>query len=333
MRIYFTVIFMACFGLQFLLAQVLNEIESFNDCPQNSWTIIQEDSSQPAWSCTTDFGEPIIRLRGSDANYSIWLVSELIPLDQSSMPFISFKYRNAIVNGDLELLYTSNYTGGSTIQEVESATWSPLSISLYPIGDDNEISNAVYHPSISLDFLNGQSVYFAFRFTSTSGEFDMALDELQIKSDYYTDIETGIQSGDRCADLKSSLTVLLDDHLVIPYTDRSFDIWDSHFTTDLRLNDAGERQIIWDMYSDNPDGAEPYEFIPGEDKDFGEDIDQEGLYYNREHSFPTSWWGGNQETDQFSDIHFIIPADKIVNATRLNFPYGETDDLDRKSVV
>lgn len=327
MRIYFSILFMSCVGLHFISAQGLSEIESFNDCSQNSWTIIQEASSQSTWSCATDFGEPIIRLRGSETNYSIWLVSELIAFGQSAMPFISFKYKNAIVNGDLELFFASDYTGGSTIQAIESATWSPVPISLYPIGDDNEISNAAYHPSIALDFLIGQSVHFAFRFTSTSGEFDMALDELQIRSDYYADIDMGIQLGDRCADLKSSLTTLLDDHRVIPYTDRSFDIWDSHFTTDLRLNDAGEQLIIWDMYSDNPAGPEAYEYIPGEDKDFGEDIDQEGLYYNREHSFPTSWWGGNRDTDQYSDIHFIIPADKIVNTTRSNFPYGETDDL------
>lgn len=331
MRFYLLLLFVSVIRLSTVTAQGLDELESFTDCSEKSWTIVQDESSQALWSCTTNFGEPILRLRGSDEQYSIWLVSELMSFDQLSMPFISFKYKNTIVNGALDLLYSIDYTGESTIQNIESATWLTIPTNLYPIGDDDEISNAAHHPSIALDFLKGESVYFAFKFSSTSGDFDMSLDELRIRSDYYRDVEGSIQAGDRCADVKTALTALIDDHQVIPYTDVSFDIWDSHFTTDLRMNDEGERLIIWDMYGDNPSGQEVYEYIAGEDKDFGEEIELEGLYYNREHSFPKSWWGGDRETDQYSDIHYVVPVDKVVNTIRSNFPYGETDDVIRQT--
>lgn len=307
-------------------AQILNQVESFNDCSDNSWAIIAESNSESSWNCTIDSEESVLRLRGSSTDFTIWLVSELISLDQLTMPYLSFKYKNAIVNGDLELLYSTDFNGEFSFEKVGSSTWSDIPINLYPIGNDNEISNAAFHPAISLGFLKGESVYFAFRFKSASGEFDLALDEVYLNSDYYSRIQSSIKSGNRCGDLKTDLTELIQDHQVIPYTDRTFDIWDSHFTTDLRQNDAGDKLIIWDMYGDNPNGTDPYEYIAGEDKDFGEEIELEGLYYNREHSFPKSWWGGDTKTVQYSDIHYVIPADKVVNTIRLNFPYGETDN-------
>jgi endonuclease I len=102
-------------------------------------------------------------------------------------------------------------------------------------------------------------------------------------------------------------------------------------TTDYRKSDDMLRDIIWDMYSDNPTGADPYEF------EYGIDVDgcggspnnppipgtSEGLMYNREHSFPRSWFGGAIEPMN-SDIFHIYPTDKEVNNRRSSFPYGET---------
>jgi len=310
-----------------IAAQGLDNLESFSDCSNNTWEIVQANSNQSSWNCTRDFDDLVIRLRGDRSDFDIWLVSDQIDFDNISMPYISFNYKNRIVNGTLELLYSTDFSGRFNFQEVNAANWQSIQIDLYPIGDDNEISNFVRNPAISLQQLRGESVHFAFKFTNDQGAFDILLDELWINSDYYSSIESSVELGSRCADLKSELSELIDDHQVIPYSDRSFDTWDSHFSTDLRKNDAGTRLIIWDMYSDNPDGEEPYEYIAGQDQDFGEDISNEGLYYNREHSFPKSWWGGNLDTDQYTDIHFLIPVDKIVNSMRSNFPYGETDDI------
>ena len=42
---------------------------------------------------------------------------------------------------------------------------------------------------------------------------------------------------------------------------------------------------------------------------------------NREHSVPSSWWGGSK-LPQYSDIFNIVPTDGYVNNQRSNYPYG-----------
>jgi len=311
----------ACYGQ-------MNSTESFNDCNQNIWSVIQENPNETSWVCQLEFDDNVLGLRGNEAPFDIWLISPEFDFSTVSKPYLLFNYKNKIVNGELELLYTEDYTGNTSYEETVSIIWNEIPIDIYPIGDDREINNFIRHPSIDLSFLEGkQQIHFAFRFINTSDDFDFLIDELSIGSDYYTEIQQSVQSGMRCADLKTSLSqLLIRDHKQIPYTGADFDVWDSQFTTDLRVSDDGLREIIWDMYSDVPDGDDPYEFTPGVDRDFGQNINDEGLFYNREHTFPQSWWGGAQENFQFSDIHFVIPTDKEVNGIRLNFPYGETDD-------
>lgn len=48
----------------------------------------------------------------------------------------------------------------------------------------------------------------------------------------------------------------------------------------------------------------------------------EGDCYNREHSFPKSWFGGQVEPMN-SDIHHIFASDGYVNSKRSNYPFGE----------
>ncbi len=50
---------------------------------------------------------------------------------------------------------------------------------------------------------------------------------------------------------------------------------------------------------------------------------QEGDCYNREHSWPKSWWGGGTGPDQHEDLVAVIPADGYVNNTRAQLPLGE----------
>uniref|UniRef100_UPI0038F7AB72 endonuclease n=1 Tax=Streptomyces scabiei TaxID=1930 RepID=UPI0038F7AB72 len=44
--------------------------------------------------------------------------------------------------------------------------------------------------------------------------------------------------------------------------------------------------------------------------------------YNREHSFPKSWFGGTNEPMN-SDVHHIFATDGYVNSKRSNYPFGE----------
>ena len=101
-------------------------------------------------------------------------------------------------------------------------------------------------------------------------------------------------------------------------------------STDFKVSDFSSNNVIWDMYSDNPTGPDPYEF------EYQVDVDgcggsgannpsipgsAEGILYNREHSFPRNWFGGAIEPMN-SDIMHIFPTDKEVNARRSNYPYG-----------
>ncbi len=130
-------------------------------------------------------------------------------------------------------------------------------------------------------------------------------------TNYYDGIESEI-----CADLKTALHNLINGHTEVSYAS----LWTHYQTTDDRLNDSGTATIVWDMYSDNPGGSEnEFTFITDQCGTY----QGEGDCYNREHTFPRSWWGGSTSVPQYTDIFTVIPADGSVNGTRSNNPYGE----------
>jgi hypothetical protein len=136
-------------------------------------------------------------------------------------------------------------------------------------------------------------------------------------------------TGLSCDNLKTALFNIIKPTVANPAPTYS-GICNIYTATDYRKSDDGLRDIIWDMYSDNPTGPDPYEF------EYGIDVDgcggspnnppipgtAEGLMYNREHSFPQNWFGGSVEP-MYSDIIHIFPTDKEVNNRRGSFPYGE----------
>lgn len=89
--------------------------------------------------------------------------------------------------------------------------------------------------------------------------------------------------------------------------------------TDFQKTDKRSDGKVWDMYSD----ATNYVF--GTDQDKGTHPN-EGYSYNREHSFPNSWWGGTGENDcyMYTDLFHLYPTDAYVNEKRSNYPFGET---------
>jgi endonuclease I len=129
----------------------------------------------------------------------------------------------------------------------------------------------------------------------------------------YYDPATGLT----CANLKTALRNIINTGL----TPRTYsDLWTIYLTADVQPSELGGGNVIWDMYSDNPSAVDPYEFTPG--------TNQCGTYnseadcYNREHSFPQSWFGGGTTPGPGTDYHHIFPTDGYVNGQRSNFPYG-----------
>ena len=93
--------------------------------------------------------------------------------------------------------------------------------------------------------------------------------------------------------------------------------------THFKKTDAKPNGKVWDMYSNKRE----MEF--GVDQDTGSG-NQEGQYYNREHSMPNSWFGG-KVMPMYTDLHNMYPTDKIVNNKRGNNPFGETANPSWKS--
>ena len=116
--------------------------------------------------------------------------------------------------------------------------------------------------------------------------------------------------------LKTQLHEVIRNHQVQTYSSlwTHFQITDRHF--------SGR---VWDMYSNNPCGDSPYVFVFGDDQDRGSGGNREGDVYNREHSMPRSWFGG-QVDPMHTDLFHIWPVDKWVNARRDNYPYGEVSN-------
>lgn len=96
-------------------------------------------------------------------------------------------------------------------------------------------------------------------------------------------------------------------------------LWTHFKTTDKRDNGS-----VWDMYSNKR------EMTFGDDQDKGSGGKTEGEYYNREHSFPNSWFGG-KVMPMYTDLHHMYPTDKLVNNKRGNNPFGETNGESFKS--
>ncbi|MCP9750984.1 endonuclease [Ferruginibacter sp. HRS2-29] len=119
-----------------------------------------------------------------------------------------------------------------------------------------------------------------------------------------------------CQPLKTALKTISGNG----YVNISYDgVYQAYQFTDIHRNDANTANIIWDIYSDNPTGAEAYTYTFGTNA-CGQ-YDSEGDCYNREHSTPKSWF--NDASPMFSDIQHLYPTDGWVNGKRSNFPYGE----------
>lgn len=103
--------------------------------------------------------------------------------------------------------------------------------------------------------------------------------------------------------LQSALRNIIDDHTVISYKG----LWTAFRTTDVRADGK-----VWDMYS-----AYNWTFTTNQCGNYN----SEGDCYNREHSWPKSWFG--DQAPMNSDLFHLYPVDGYVNGKRSNYPFGE----------
>lgn len=106
------------------------------------------------------------------------------------------------------------------------------------------------------------------------------------------------------AALQTALHNIIDNHTVISYDN----LWTAFQTTD---DNAGGK--VWDMYSNCS-----FSFGTNQCGSYSVECD----CYNREHSFPKSWFGG-EVAPMYSDLFHLVPTDGKVNGMRDNYAYGE----------
>jgi endonuclease I len=118
-------------------------------------------------------------------------------------------------------------------------------------------------------------------------------------------------------DLQQALHSIIDNHNSLSYDE----LWIAFEDTDPRPDNSN---LVYDMYSDNPNGSEPYTYTFGSDQ--CGNYSGEGSCYNREHSWPKSWF--NEGSPMYTDLVHLVPTDGYVNRMRGNLAYGEVTQTD-----
>jgi len=121
----------------------------------------------------------------------------------------------------------------------------------------------------------------------------------QIPTGYYTNAE-----GKTGAGLKTALYDIIKGHTSISYSE----LWTAFKTTDKTSSGT-----VWDVYSNCT-----FTFGANQCGNYSGECD----CYNREHSFPKSWFGG-EVAPMYTDLFHLYPTDGYVNNMRGNLPFGE----------
>jgi len=119
--------------------------------------------------------------------------------------------------------------------------------------------------------------------------------------------------------LRAALHQIIDNHSPLTYDA----LWTAFQSTDAKPGNK-----VWDMYSDVPGGTPPYVYTLSADQCGG--YNSEGDCYNREHSFPQSWFNGGNPMR--TDLFHIYPTDGWVNNKRGNLPFGNVGSPDWTSL-
>lgn len=130
-------------------------------------------------------------------------------------------------------------------------------------------------------------------------------------------------TGKSCATLKTALKTIINTGI----NPKSYAALKTQYTlTDIkpRTVGTGSTNVIYDIYSTNPGGVDPYQFTPVTDE--CGNYNSEGDCYNREHSVAQSWFSsssGQPSPGPGTDYNHIFPTDGEVNARHSNYVFAE----------
>ena len=115
--------------------------------------------------------------------------------------------------------------------------------------------------------------------------------------------------------LKDALYNIIKTHTTLDY---------DYLYTAYQKTDNRPDNTVWDIYSDIPGGTPPYVYHHISSDQCGS-YSSEGDCYNREHSFPSSWF--NDAAPMRTDIFHVMPTDGWVNNRRSNYPFADVGSV------
>ena len=118
--------------------------------------------------------------------------------------------------------------------------------------------------------------------------------------------------GKKGQDIREALYAKIKNHTVLSYSS----VWASATGADDR-GDGSDN--IGDMYSNCT-------FSKWDKCGSGEST-HDCECYNREHVLPQSWWGNDDSEPMKTDLHHIIPTDRLANSQRSAWPLGEVSTV------
>ncbi|ADQ81713.1 endonuclease [Riemerella anatipestifer] len=114
--------------------------------------------------------------------------------------------------------------------------------------------------------------------------------------------------------LKSKLSEIITNG----HRDRGYNgLWTAYATTDRDLYYENDNTIL-DIYSENPNGKDPYSYRYKTNQ--CGNYSGEGSCYNREHIIPQSLF--SKASPMRNDAHFVVPTDGYVNGKRDSYPFS-----------
>ena len=138
----------------------------------------------------------------------------------------------------------------------------------------------------------------------------------QIPAGYYNGTD-----GLSGAALKTKLSAIISAGYVTKSYDNLYNGYPSTDTDKYSIAGYENDGTVLDIYSENPNGPDPYNYIHGQRKCGSYSV--ENNCYNREHIIPQSIFDKN--SPMVSDMHHIRPTDGKVNGMRSNYPFAKVD--------
>ena len=234
---------------------------------------------------------------------------------------------NSGTQGSTDLRQYIDVTEGTTYTFSTSVyhTDGLIKARLYIGGDygtysDNTVLSGWQEVTYSYTATASESIEAGIRFYDQTGYVDpeiVYIDDFSVIADSNSSSDTSTYYASAAdltgLELKTALYNIIKDHTTKTYSN----LWDFMSTNSLDVYYENDGTIL-DMYSENPSSSDTYNYTPVTDQ--CGNYSGEGSCYNREHSFPKSWF--NDEYPMYTDIHHLFATDGYVNGQRSNYPYG-----------